>query len=885
MAQCYPSVLAGANVIISVWHKMGEPSACRLWRNRLRSHVLFAALALLTAAPASADVAVPSGFRNAIFAGGLTLPSSMAFAPDGRIFVCEQGGAVRVIKQGALLSSPFVTLSVDATGERGLLGIVFDPDFPSNHFVYLYYTTTTTPKRNRVSRFTAAGDVASPGSEVVIFELTPLSGATNHNGGALAFGPDGELYVAVGENATGSNAQTLSNLLGKILRINANGSIPTDNPFFMLATGTNRAIWALGLRNPFTFAFQPGSGQMFINDVGQNTYEEIDEGFAGANYGWPLSEGPTSQPGQTGPIYYYQHDSTAPSPVCAITGGTFYNPSPLVFPAEFEGDYFFADFCAGFVERRDSVSGVVSAFATGISFPVDLDIGPDGQLYYLSRGGGYVGRISYATPQLTSFTPSSAPPFALGQTITWTAHLAPGGPAAEYRFWLYSTNSGNWTSTTYGPSNIFVFSPGQVGTYALQVWARTVGSAAERESYLATGYIAVIPAPVSITGLSPNQQTPGAAGAPLMWTATATGGSGALSYKYWIFSAAGGSWALGRDYDVSPSWTWTPAQPGTYALQVWARSAGSPADYDGWHDTGFFTIANPVPATPNLSRMPSGSLRTGVPVTWSASTSGGRLPTQYKFWLFSQKSGMWQVTRDWGAGGTWSWLPREAGTYAVQAWVRSAGSNSNWDAWTSSGFFNVLPSPLTLAAPVPDRQLPVAPGTAVTWEATATGGIPPLSYQFWTSTAGVWSLLRDYAPQATVTWTIDDGTHAIEARVKQSGSSAAFDVRAATSPFTVQAVAPNVVSFVSNETFPVPVGTPIVWTAEAVRGLAPLEFQFWRWDHGVWQVVQAWSAERTWQWTPALADAGTHYLQVWVRSAGGSGYEAWAPFGPFDIVP
>src|SRR5207249_10009817 len=118
-------------------------------------------------------------------------------------------------------------------------------------------------------------------SEVIIFELDNLSAATNHNGGALAFGADGRLYVAVGENANSANAQSMSTVLGKILRINRDGTIPSDNPFFASTTGKNRAIWPLGLRNPFTFAFNPVGTQLYINDVGQNTWEEIDDGFAG----------------------------------------------------------------------------------------------------------------------------------------------------------------------------------------------------------------------------------------------------------------------------------------------------------------------------------------------------------------------------------------------------------------------------------------------------------------------------------------------------------------------------------------------------------------------------------------------------------------------------
>ena len=158
----------------------------------------------------------------------------MDFAPDGRLFVCLQGGQLRVIKNGTLLATPFLTVTVDSSGERGLLGVAFDPNFATNNFIYIYYTVPGSPAHNRVSRFTASGDVAVAGSEFVLLNLNNLSGATNHNGGAIHFGPDGKLYIAVGENANPSNAQTLSNLLGKVLRINSDGSIPTDNPFSIL---------------------------------------------------------------------------------------------------------------------------------------------------------------------------------------------------------------------------------------------------------------------------------------------------------------------------------------------------------------------------------------------------------------------------------------------------------------------------------------------------------------------------------------------------------------------------------------------------------------------------------------------------------------------------
>lgn len=337
---------------------------------------------------------VPAGFTDAVVASGLNTPTAMALAPDGRIFVCQQNGSLRVIKNGALLPTPFLTVPVDSQGERGLLGVAFDPNFVSNQLVYVYYTATTPTIHNRISRFTASGDVALAGSETIILELPNLSGATNHNGGAIHFAPDGTLFVAVGDNANGANAQTLATRLGKILRITSTGGIPTNNPFFNTATGDNRAIWALGVRNPFTFSFQNGSGRMFINDVGENTWEEINDGIAGSNYGWPNCEGFCNPPNANfrDPIFAYMNDPTT----CAITGGTFYNPQVPQFPANFVGNYFFADFCGGWIRRLDPANGnAVSNFATGIASPVDMQVSADGFLYYLARGAGSVNRIGF----------------------------------------------------------------------------------------------------------------------------------------------------------------------------------------------------------------------------------------------------------------------------------------------------------------------------------------------------------------------------------------------------------------------------------------------------------------------------------------------------------
>lgn len=415
--------------------------------NQLLRGFVFMACLLLSGAVFSSNAAtLPSGFTETAIPG-LSNPTSFEIAPDGRLFVCQQGGSLRVIKNGTLLTTPFLSLTVDSNGERGLLGVAFDPNFATNNFLYVYYTVSAAPIHNRVSRFTANGDVALGGSESIILELDNLSGATNHNGGAIHFGPDGKLYVAVGENANSGNSQVFTNRLGKMLRINSDGTIPTDNPFFGTAAGPNRSIWALGLRNPFTFAFQAGTGRLFVNDVGESTWEEINDGIAGSNYGWPATEGVTSNPSFRSPLFAYGHGN-GPTVGCAIAGGTFYNPSTVQFPSSFVGKYFFAELCSGWIRVFDPALGTATGFATGISSPVDLKVSSDGSLYYLARGASSVFRVSFnGTPPSISSNPANQSVL-IGQTATFTVG-ATGSPTLTFQWQRNQVNIPGATATSY----------------------------------------------------------------------------------------------------------------------------------------------------------------------------------------------------------------------------------------------------------------------------------------------------------------------------------------------------------------------------------------------------------------------------------------------------
>jgi glucose/arabinose dehydrogenase/subtilisin family serine protease len=339
----------------------------------------------------ASTLALPTGFEEALFAGGLAAPTAMEFAPDGRLFVAEQSGKVRVVKDGVLLPTPFLTVSVNSSFEQGLLGVALDPSFTTNGYVYVFYTSQATGY-DRVSRLTTSPtnpDVAESGSEVVILDNI-LRSVGYHDGGAIHFGGDGKLYIAVGDGGTSANSQSLGTLAGKLLRIDSASFpniIPPDNPFVGTA-GARGEIWALGLRNPFTFAVEPGTGKIHINDVGENMWEEINLGSRGANYGWPTCEGPCTNPSFANPIYVYSHSGGQ----AAITGGAFYRGNQ--FPVDYTGSYFFADYVNGFI-RRLTADNHALEFAPSAKSPADLKIGPDGSLYYLSIFNGAVYRIRY----------------------------------------------------------------------------------------------------------------------------------------------------------------------------------------------------------------------------------------------------------------------------------------------------------------------------------------------------------------------------------------------------------------------------------------------------------------------------------------------------------
>ena len=467
-----------------------------------RDNILFALILLCVAflIPQFASAALPSGFEMQTVAEGFNLPTKIAFSADGRIFVAEKNGTVRVIKNGALNTEPVIRLTdVNTYGDRGLIGMALDPNFVSNGYMYLLYTYENTPgsniagiKTGRLVRVTVINDTAIESSKVVLLGtvggtvITPscdnypttsdciASDSLSHSVGGLRFGPDGKLYVTLGDGASfdyadtrALRAQDLNSLAGKMLRINTDGTAPADNPFYTGSPTANRSkVYAYGLRNAFRFTFRPGNNALVAGDVGWSTWEEIDVIQPGANLGWPCREGGTTTPQGLGctpngvatdPVYSYIHDANGAG---AVVGGGFSTGS--AYPASFANTYFFGDYAQNFIKTMEfnasnqmvSVSNFADG-ADGTNGPVDIEVGPEGNIYFLAIYTGELKKITHTLGNRKPIATINATPnsgvLPLNVNFSSAGSSDPDGNPISF-LWNFDDGA---TSTVANPSHVY----------------------------------------------------------------------------------------------------------------------------------------------------------------------------------------------------------------------------------------------------------------------------------------------------------------------------------------------------------------------------------------------------------------------------------------------
>jgi glucose/arabinose dehydrogenase len=447
----------------------------------------------------------------------VTLPPYQAvgvtFAPDGRLFVWQKNGQVRIVKNGALLSQPFFTLGnkVNIAGDRGLIGLALDPGFASNGYVYLLYVyegggnpADNGPKTARLTRIQADPgnpDVALPHSEVVLLGMLSnapcsqyaegadcmASDSIAHTIGTVRFAPDGKMLVGMGDGASpffldplAFRSQNLNHYNGKILRLNPDGSAPSDNPFYDGTNSIRSKVYAYGLRSPYRFGVHPTTGEVIIGDVGHTKWEELNRGV-GKNFGWPCYEGNGAQlafqnafPAQcasvpasavTAPLHTYSHNDAG----AAVVGGPYYTATQ--FPPQYRGNYFFADYVQNFIRRVvfDGNNNVASIenFATNLTTLVSLELGPDGALYYVELETGHLRRIRFTGSVPTATATATRPSVSNPYTVAFSSagSTDPNGGALTY-LWEFGDGT---TATAANPTHTYTATGIQIFTVKLTV--------------------------------------------------------------------------------------------------------------------------------------------------------------------------------------------------------------------------------------------------------------------------------------------------------------------------------------------------------------------------------------------------------------------------------
>ncbi len=726
-----------------------------------------------------------------VFFGRVGLPANLA--PDTTIY----GGAAGFhtgtwIRSGDITRDEPDDLALLTSGANGGMGVVYIVyGRPRDQF------PAVIDLANQADRLIVGDETVGAIQSIAVWEVTGEGaediaiGVPGADGGAgriylsisprMSVAPD-PLYIAGVQGSTSSITVTVGNGGGVSITWSATaqtswlGASPGSGSAAITAPGTFTLSAALAGIAPGVY-----SGSIDVNSTSKHlahlstlpvTVAVLSQPTISADHAFPLAWGEritwtaqASAPGSTLLYEFYRFDSAVGwRKVQAFSPSNTYSWTPA---AQDAGDHFIQVWV-----KTTQSSATYDAYVGSSSFTITRPL-----------------------PTITSFTNDGIYPMAPNTPVQLAATATRGSGPLQYRFYVYREGAGWSILQDYSASNTATWTPTLTGNYALQVWVRSSGISDPYEAWAGTDMLRVTNTePVRAISLTPDRAFPAHAGQPITFTATASGGSaGPLQFQFMRYDEGSG-WSTAQAYSSQRTYTWTPGADaaGTHALQVWIRSAGVSAQYEAWLGTNYFSVVVDPLTSPALSADAVFPVPANTPIHWTASVSGGVAPLEYKFWVL-KSGGAWTMARDYSPSNTFTWTPTSDGSYALQVWVRNAGSTTSYDTWVGTPFFTIgASSAARVVSVTANKPLPAPSGSTIVWTAVASGGTAgPLQYKFWcyNQNTGLWTLIQDYSSTNTYAWTpapSEAGTYVIQAWVRSAGSSATYEGWASTNSFIVK---------------------------------------------------------------------------------------------------
>jgi YVTN family beta-propeller protein len=540
----------------------------------------------------------------------------------------------------------------------------------------------------------------------------------------------------------------------------------------------------------------------------------------------------------------------------------------------------------------DTATNTVTATVPVGTAPWGLALTPDGaHLYVANYLSNDVSVISTATNTVTATVPVAPNPHGIAVTPDGAQVYVANFAASSVWVLATASNTAIAAVPVGGGADGVATTPDGERVYVVNYWDNTVSVIATATNTV-TDTVPVgtkpvafgqfirppspaTPPPLTVTSLSADKASPQVAGTAITFTATATGGVAPYQYQWWVHN--GTTWTVGQAWSPSNTFAWTPTAPGSYLLQVWARSSGITADTAEAYKQIAYTITAPPPlSVTSLTATPASPQVEDTPVTFTATATGGVAPVQYKWWIgYGCALGgpvahvCWDVLQDWGTSPTVVWRAWQGlSVQRIQVWARSGGNTADTAEAYKEIIYTVTRNVPTVTSLTADQAAPQPIRTPITFTATATGGVAPVQYKWWVFNGSTWSVGQAWSAGNTFAWTpTAPGSYLLQVWARNSGTTTDMAEAYRQVAYTITPPPPlSVPSVTPDRPSPQPEGTTITFTATATGGVAPIQYKWWLYNGRAWSVGQPWSTSTTFAWMPTVP--GAYTIQVWARNAG-----------------